>query len=72
MQALETRVAKGTAFEQLHGAVIIPMRLCHAAREQQGLVNAGFALIHGDPIAQRGLIFDDPCGEMRHDGKTFT
>ncbi len=47
------------------------MRLRHTACEKQGLFNASFALVHGDPIAQRGFVFDDPRGEMRHDGKPF-
>jgi len=31
------------------------------------LFHVGFTLIHGDPVFQRGLVFDDARREMGHD-----
>lgn len=42
------------------------MRLVHATGEQEGLIDTRFALVHGDPVFQRGGIADDAGREMRH------
>ena len=48
------------------------MRSGDTARKNQGLLNVSLTLIHGNPIAQRRFVLDDPRREMRHYIVTFS
>ena len=67
MQIGEACFVKETGLQELHRAVKIAMRRGHTTGQQKRLFHTGFALIHGDPVFQRGFVFDDARREMRHD-----
>ena len=69
MQPGEASLVKEARLQKLHRAVEVALRLRYATGQQQRLRHARFALIPRNPVAQRGLVRDDACREMRHHPK---